>query len=359
MRNTSTLDETMISATEAEASLPFVSIIMPIRNERACILACLESVLAGDYPADRFELLVLDGLSDDGTRDLVADFAVQRPQIRLLDNPDRLQAHALNRGIALARGEIIVRMDAHAIYAADYVRRCVAGLLASGADNVGGVCTTVPGAATPMARAIAVALGHVFGVGNAHFRIGTGTPRWVDTVAFGCWRRELLRKVGGFATDLPCAEDDELNARLRRRGGRILLDPAIRVRYVARTTLRQLTLMLYQYGYYKPFAARRIGRIATARQLVPPLLVATLGLAAAAGPVWPGAWLFLLGASAAHLGGGLAAGMTQVRPHGLAVALRLPLVFATMHGAYGWGYLRGLFDLLALGNPSHLVRLSR
>jgi glycosyltransferase involved in cell wall biosynthesis len=341
------------------ASLPFVSIVMPIRNEFADIGTCLESVLTCDYPTERLELLAVDGMSDDGTRDVVASLAARDPRIRLLDNPERTTPHALNMGIADARGELIVRMDAHAIYPAEYIRRCVTGLLESGADNIGGVLITVPGDETPIAYAIAVALSSPFGVGNAYFRIGTNTPRWVDTVPFGCWRRQLLLSLGGFDTELPRNQDDELNARILKRGGRILLDPEIRARYVARPTLRKLALMLYQYGYYKPFAVHRAGRIASLRQLAPPLLVATLFVAAVAGLAWPGAWLILFGIVVAHLGFGLALGLVGARQHGPAIALRLPLIFAVMHGAYGWGYLRGLFDLLTRGRAPRPAPLSR
>jgi glycosyltransferase involved in cell wall biosynthesis len=343
----------------ASPPLPFVSIVMPIRNERAHIVACVESVLAGDYPVDRLELLAIDGMSDDGTRDLLAELAGRHPQLRLVDNPKRLQAPALNRGIELAQGEIIVRLDAHAIYPPDYVGRCVARLLESGADNVGGVIVAVPGAETPMASAIALALSHPFGVGNAQFRIGTAGAAWVDTVHLGCWRRDVLRRLGGFATDLPHAEDDELNTRLRQQGGRILLDPEIRTRYVARPRLRQLALMLHQYGYSKPFAARQRGRITTVRQVVPALFLLTLALDAIVGVEWHMVWLADLAIVALHLAVGVAVALRQLPWHGPAVALRLPLVFATMHAAYGWGYLRGVTDLALRGRARAPARLSR
>jgi glycosyltransferase involved in cell wall biosynthesis len=340
-------------------SLPFVSIIIPIRNECADIVDCLESVLACDYPNERLELLAIDGMSDDGTRDLVAGLAARDPRIRLLDNPDRTTPHALNKGIANARSEIIVRMDAHAIYPTDYIRRCVIGLLESGADNVGGSIVTVAGDNTPTACAIAIALCNPFGVGNSYFRVGTRAPRWVDTVPFGCWRRELLLRLGGFDKELARNQDDELNARILKRGGRILLDPDIRARYVARPTLRKLALMLYQYGYYKPLAVHKAGRIASLRQLAPPLLVATLFATAVAGLAWPQAWLILFGILVTHLGCGLTLGLMGARQHGPAIALRLPVIFAVMHGAYGWGYLRGLFDLLARGRAPRPALLSR
>jgi hypothetical protein len=179
-------------------------------------------------------------------------------------------------------------------------------------------------------------------------------------VPFGCWRRKVLEQLGGFATDLWHAEDDELNGRLVRRGGRILLDPAIRARYVARPRLGQLGLMMFQYGYSKPFAARRVGGIITMRQLAPPLLVVSLGSTGLAGLAWPPAWLLGFGLLAVHLAAGLLAALGPAgRRHGPGAAVRLPLVYAVMHAAYGWGYVRGLIDLVIRGEPRRPARLSR
>jgi hypothetical protein len=325
---------------------PFVSILMPIRNERPTIAASLGSALATDYPADRLEVLALDGMSDDGTRDVLAALAAEDHRLRLVDNPERRQAFALNRGLGLAHGDIIVRMDAHSVYPADYVGRCVATLIETGADNVGGVCTTVPGADTATGRAIARALSVGFGVGNAAFRIGATGRRRVDTVPFGCWRKETLVRLGGFATDLPCAEDDELNARLRLAGGRILLDPAITASYVARPTLTALAAMLWRYGRDKPRAQHRLGRITTLRQLAPPAFVLALATAVALALIQPALWPLPAALAGLHLAVGTLFARRERRRHGLAVAARLPLVFLVMHGAYGLGYLAGLAALL-------------
>src|SRR5688572_7628844 len=200
---------------------PKVTVILPCRNEARYIGPCLDSILAGAYPADLLEILVVDGHSTDETRALVKDYAARHPQVRLLDNPARIVPTALNIGIRAATGDVIARMDAHVIYPPEYLPRLVAALEESGADNVGGCVITLPADGTATAQAIAIALGQPFGVGNSHFRIGSPKARFVDTVPFGCFRRELFNRVGMFDEELVRNQDDEFNARIISRGGKI------------------------------------------------------------------------------------------------------------------------------------------
>jgi glycosyltransferase involved in cell wall biosynthesis len=165
---------------------PRVSVVLPCRNEAAYLGPCLDSILESRYPAGRLEILVVDGASDDGTREIAREYAERHPGVRVLDNPARIVPAALNIGIRAATGEVIARMDAHAVYPRDYLPRLVEALLESGADNVGGVLVTLPADQTPGARANAVALAHPLGVGNSYFRVGTAARRWVDTVPYGC-----------------------------------------------------------------------------------------------------------------------------------------------------------------------------
>jgi glycosyltransferase involved in cell wall biosynthesis len=239
---------------------PAVSIIVPCRNEEAYIARCLDSILASDYPKDRLEVVVSEGRSSDRTREILLAYAAKNPEIILLDNPTGATPAGLNLAIRRASGDIIVRMDAHVLYPSDYVSRLVRGLEESGADNVGGVLETVPAENTPGARAIAIGLAHPFGVGNAHFRTGARVRREVDTVPFGCYRREVFDRIGLFDEELIRNQDDEFNFRLIRRGGRVLLLPDVLCRYFARRSLRHLAGMYYQYGYFKPLVARKVGR---------------------------------------------------------------------------------------------------
>jgi len=237
---------------------------------------------------------------------------------------------------------VIVRMDAHVIYPASYLPILVRALLERGADNVGGVLETLPGADTPMARAIALGLSHRLGVGNSYFRVGVREPRWVDTVAFGCFRREAFERAGLFDEELVRNQDDEFNYRLIRRGGRVLLMPTARAYYLARTSLRQLWRMYFQYGYFKPLVARKVGRVMTLRQLVPGLFLTTLAACGLAAVWWRPAALAGVGIAAAYAAAVLAASAAAAPRHGLRVAAALALVFPVLHVAYGLGFLLGL-----------------
>jgi glycosyltransferase involved in cell wall biosynthesis len=327
------------------ACLPFISIIIPVRNEEKCMAACLACILEGEYPLDRLEILVVDGSSDDRTRQIVADVAQRAPAVRLLDNPARVVPHAMNIGIRAARGEIVVRMDAHARYASTYLVQLVGWMDRLGADNVGGVCITQPASQAPQSRAVAVILSHAFGIGSALFRLGSAKmPVEVDTVPFGCYRRETFERIGLYDEIFVRNQDDELNARLKRSGGRIFLVPEIRIDYIARESLRKAATMLYQYGYFKPLVAIKLGHPATFRQLAPPafvLGVLGLPLLALVVPAAAYAWLAVLGA---HTAINLCVSIVQARRHGWALLPHLLCGFALAHLAYGLGYLKGLLD---------------
>lgn len=329
--------------------VPFVSVIVPCRNELAFIGVCLESVLASDYPEDRFEVLVVDGASDDGTGDVVRAFAARQESIRLLDNPRRLTPVALNLGIAAARGEVIVRIDAHARISPDYISRAVEHLLESGADNVGGVMHTVPQSDGPFARAITACLSHRFGVGNSYFRISSSKPRWVDTVFGGCYRREVFERVGPFNERLARSQDVEFNLRLKSAGGRTLLAPDVVSYYYARSDLRTFWKHNLTNGAWTilPFLYSPIIPI-SARHLAPLALVSSVAMLSAAAMLWP-VFAWPLAATLAAYGIlNLAASLdVAVRKRSPGCAALLPLVFATLHVSYGLGSLAGVFRVLA------------
>jgi glycosyltransferase involved in cell wall biosynthesis len=321
--------------------------VVPCRNEVAYVGPLLDSILASEYPHDRLEVLVVDGMSDDGTRPVIADYASRHQVIQLLDNPKRTTPCALNLGISRARGTIVMRMDAHAYYPPNYIGDLVAWLEQTGADNVGGPWVTLPASTTVAARAIAVVLAHPFGIGNAHYRLGTSAPRAVDTVPFGCFRRDVFERVGLFDEELVRNQDDEFNFRLLRAGGRVLLVPGVVCSYYARRSVRQLARMFYQYGYFKPLVALKIGRIMTLRQLAPPVFVLSLLLTTLAAPwVAPARALgaLILGPYLA-LDSGCA--LSLAWRHGVGVGLAAAAIFPVLHICYGVGFLRGALALLA------------
>ena len=338
---------------------PAVSVVLPCRKEQQYIGRCLDSILVGEYPIERLEILVVDGMSEDGTRAIVEEYARRHSTIRLISNPKRTVPAAINLGIAQATGELILRMDAHVEYPADYISSLVRWLLGTGADNVGGACVTMPANQSATARAIAAALSHFFGIGNGDFRLGTGEPRWVDTVPFGCFRRDVFDRFGRFDEDLVRNQDDEFNHRLIRAGGRVLLIPSIRSRYYARASLRDLARMYYQYGYFKPLVVRKVGGVMTGRQLVPPVFVGTMILTAAVAPWLPNAVVVCALVAAGYAAADIVVSGLLGLEEGVRVAIVLLVVFPVLHLAYGLGYLRGCLDFLLLGKRARDVALSR
>jgi succinoglycan biosynthesis protein ExoA len=318
---------------------PFVSVIMPVRNEADFIEESLGAVLAQDYTAERMEVLVVDGRSDDMTRDLVRRQAARDGRARLLDNPGRDQASALNIGIAQARGEIIVRVDGHGRIPGGYVKACVKALEASGADNVGGQMRAV--GTTPLAEAIALATSSPFGVGGSRFHY-SDRPGDTDTVYLGAFRHEVFDRVGLFDPAAVPNEDYEFNYRLRANGGRVYYTPEIWAWYYVRPSMRGLACQYFRYGWRKAFVIRRHPGSVKVRHLVAPMFVAAL-LVGVVG-AWIQPWLaweltavlgsYLLAVSLASLR--VAAG------HGWRHLVWLPLIFATIHLSWGSGFLASI-----------------
>ena len=257
---------------------PTVSILLPTLNERAYIRDCLDSLVAQDYSAVH-EILVIDGGSSDGTR---AVAACAGPLVRLVENVRVTAAAAMNIGIAEAKGEVIVRADAHTLYAPDYVRRCVEVLVETGAQNVGGLMR--PEGATRFGRAVAAATSSPVGVGPGRFHYGDRREE-VDTVYLGCWYRSTLEEIGGYDESRLqwAAEDQELNFRLRKAGGVVVLDPSIRSTYFVRDTPRALWRQYFNYGVCKASTLVKHRALPTPRPLAPAALTAGAALAAVGG----------------------------------------------------------------------------
>lgn len=324
--------------------LPFVSVIIPCRNEGAFIGPCLDSLLASDYPRDRLEVLVIDGMSDDKTREVVEEYYSSHPFIRLIDNPARRTPQALNAGIREARGEVIVRVDAHAHFDESYISKCVHHLLESGADNVGGIMVTLPRDETAIGRSIVLALNHRFGVGNSYFRVHSPAPKWVDTVFGGCYRREVFEKVGMFNEKLLRGQDMEFNRRLGQAGGRILLVPEIVSYYYARSDM--LTFMKHNFtnGEWAiiPFLYSPVMPVRP-RHLVPLGFALAIVLLSAAALFSQFALWALIAVCASYLACSvLASAHVVVREKNPVYLFTMPLVFFNLHFWYGLGSLKGV-----------------
>lgn len=332
---------------------PRVSVAIPMRDEERSLAACLEAVRNQDYPAEKLEVLVIEGGSRDRSPAILDRILALDERFRRLENPGGLVSTALNLALRAARGEYLLRIDAHTLVAPDYVRRCVERLVASRADNVGGPME--PTGETPMGRAIALAMRSRFGIGTARFRYARRVEE-VDTVYLGAFPIELFRRVGEFNPDLVRNQDYEMNFRIRRAGGRILVDPALRSTYLVRPDLGSLWRQFSDYGFWKLQMLRRHPSSLRPRQLAAPALVAGLAaslLASGAGLLSAGApaglvWCFP-GVAGGYVVATLCAALVARRRDARGLPWRLPVVFATMHLAWGLGFWRGLAGGLRAG----------
>lgn len=344
----------------AEAEKLMVSVVIPARNEADHIERCVRSVLESEYPADRLEVIVVDGMSEDGTADVVRGIAAEEPRVRLVENPRRVTPVAFNLGIQASSGDVVVIVGGHSAIRPDFLDRSVRALQEHPeAWGVGGSIETVSENYT--GRVISGAMSTPVGVGNAMFRLGN-YKGYVDTMTFPCYWRWVFETVGMFDEELVRNQDDDFNYRLLQAGGKIWMDSDIRATYYARGSLRKLLRQYFQYGFWRVRTIRKHGRPATLRQIAPMVFVC-LWIALAAGAVfwWP--LRFALAGYAALYGLGLLFGMLDVaRKVGLRYALAAPLALMAMHFGYGLGSLRGLvrFVILRRGAPSaDAHRLSR
>lgn len=326
-----------------EKELPFVSVIAPCRNEVDFIARAVETILSSDYPSDRIEILVVDGMSDDGTRDIVRKMADDDGRVRMLDNPQKTVPTAMNIGIRAARGDYIVRIDCHASFASDYVLKCIEVSQRTGAENVGGYSETLPGADTFVAKAISAATSCPFGVGNSMFRL-KGPEKEVDTVPFGAYRKEIFQKVGLYDERLVRNQDIELNYRIRRVGGRIIISPEINLQYYNRATFRGIWQQSFNNGLWNPYTIYLVGGGLCLRHFVPMFFVVGLGcLSSSAFLWWPVKWL-LLAYLVLYFSAATFSAIKCTRRKKVS-ALLVTWSFLVLHIAYGIGSLWGVVTI--------------
>jgi succinoglycan biosynthesis protein ExoA len=320
-------------SSSTDASWPGVAVVVPVRDAGRDLRRCLDAVLAQDYPGS-VEVAVAVGPSGDDTLAVAREYAARDARVRVVDNPSGRTPAALNAAIAATSAPIVARVDGHAVLPPGYLRQAAVTLRETGADNVGG--QQAARGETPFERAVAVAMTSRFGVGNATFHYG-GQPGPTDTVYLGVFRRSALERVGGFDESLVRNQDYELNWRIRESGGVIWFDPELRVRYRPRSSLRGLARQYYEYGYWKRVVLRRHPSSVRVRQLVPPAAVVANAAGLLGGVLLDRRALVVPGVYAAAVA---AASVAAGRRQPPAVAARLPLIFATMHHAWGLGFLR-------------------
>jgi glycosyltransferase involved in cell wall biosynthesis len=309
----------------------------------------LEAIHAQTFPRADLEVVIADGMSTDGTRAEIAAFAGSHPDmhIAVVDNLKRHIPAGLNCALKEARGKIIVRLDAHSMPYPDYIERCVADLEAVLGENVGGVWEIRPGADTWVAESIAVAAAHPLGVGDALYR-HSRKPALVDTVPFGAFKREILALVGFFDETLLTNEDYEFNARIRKSGGKIWLDPSIRSVYFARATLLDLAKQYFRYGFWKWRMLRRYPDTLRLRQGLPPLFVLSLiglGFLAIFLPLFR---VILTAETIVYVLALITAGVQAACKHRKFFhVFGLPLAISIMHISWGtgflWSMIKGVF----------------
>lgn len=323
-----------------------LSVICPIYNEEKYIAQFLDSLLLQDFSNDNLEILLVDGISSDKTREIVATYMQRYPFIRLIDNPKRIVPYAMNRGIEAAKGDILMRLDAHASYQPDYFSVLVNGLKRLNAENVGTVCKTDVLNKTPKTLAIREVLGNKFGVGNSTFRTGITKEQEVDTVPFGCWPKEVFEKYGMYDVRLVRNQDIELNKRILHGGGKIYILPDTYCTYLARETWSGLAKNNYGNGkwniltvyYTKMFSSLSL------RHFIPLLFILSLIVPLLLSIIW---WPFAF-VSVASLVAYI--GLLSTISVKLAVEKKLNFwyllaTFVVLHLSYGWGSLMGILKL--------------
>ena len=320
---------------------PFVSVLIPIRNEGNYISQCLQAVTRQDYPSDLFEILISDGLSTDNTRSLVADWMKNDSRIRLFDNPKQIVPTGMNILIPKAKGEILIRVDGHCVIAKNYISNCVRHLEEEDVDGVGGPMRSI--GEDLISQITALAMSSKFGVGNSSFRTETGQTKLADTVPFPAYTRAIIEKVGLYDEELVRNQDDEYNYRIREAGGKILLAEDVSSEYYSRGSLKKLWKQYFQYGFWKVRVLQKHPRQMSLRQFIPLGFVLALILTLFLSFLVPWGWKALLALLAAYLLANLSASIMTASGQGFKKLLLLPLAFAIIHLSYGLGFLVGLF----------------
>ncbi|NIT36476.1 MAG: glycosyltransferase [candidate division Zixibacteria bacterium] len=333
------ISELKKAGTDAEAG--YVSVVIPCREEQNYIGKALRAVLANDWPSDRLEVLVVEGDSHDGTRDIVAEIAARDARIKIIDNPGLFAGSAMRIGHAAARGDYIVRVDAHAEIPPDYVKKGVA-ILRQHPEiwAVGGPVDRV--AAGEGSLLVAAIISNIFSTGNTPVRVGKREGP-IDAVACPVWRREILARVGNFDDALARNEDDDYFYRIRRAGGIVYQAQDMRAKYYVRSSIRGLLKQYNQYGFWKAVVAKKHGRFLAWKPLVPSAFFGVLALAAAAGFVTPYIWLAGGALAAAYVGADVVASIFVGIKKGFGSFLKAFVVFPALHLTYAAGITSGLW----------------
>lgn len=327
-----------------------VSVIIPCRNEASFINQLLASVMGFDPPDGGYEVLMVDGMSSDGTADEIRRWEKAHPNLHLLENPGRIFPTGMNIGIRASRGDFVVGLGAHCTYPKDYLVKCVAASQRTGAANVGGVMVTEPRGQTRQAKLVHAITTHRFGVGNSGFRTGAGEGS-ADTVAYGCYRRSIFDRIGLFDERLVRNQDYEFNRRISAAGEKVWRAPEIHARYFNQGGMKGLLKQAFTTGQWNVWMWYLAPYSFSPRHAIPGLFVLALILALLGTLVSPYSLAAFFSLLLLHLLFGLAAGMVQGKRFGLWMTGILPVLFLSYHLAYGVGTVAGAALLLARRSP--------
>lgn len=323
-----------------------VSIIIPCRNEEKYISRCLDSIVSQDFSKEKLEVLVINGISEDRTKEIIKEYSRCFPYIKLLENPQKTTPYAMNIGIENAKGEIIMKMDAHTTYQKDYISKCQLYLNKYNADNVGGVLKAVPSENTLSAKAVALCLSDKFGMGSSYCKIGTKKIRWVDTVAFGCFRKEIFKKIGLYDEKMIRSQDLEFNLRLKKAGGKILLAPDIIGYYYPRPNLRAFLKQNLIDGSWISYPLKFGKVVFSLRHVIPLLFVlGLLGLIVLSFFFHLFLWLLVFVLGLYLLLSIFFSLKISIKEKDIRFLFLMPLVFTIRHFGYGFGSIWGLIKL--------------
>ncbi|MEW6179226.1 MAG: glycosyltransferase family 2 protein [Chloroflexota bacterium] len=321
-----------------------VSVIIPCYNEENTISLLLDAIYRQTYPRHLLEVVIADGGSIDQTRLKISQFQQSHPDltVQVIENPQRIIPAAINRAVAAAKGEIIVRLDAHSVPESDYIERSVQNLMDGLGDNVGGLWMIEAGSPSWIGRSIAVAAANPLGVGDARYRYSRRSGL-VDTVPFGAFFRSMFEKLGGFDETLLANEDYEFNTRIRQSGGKVYFDPSIRSTYFARPNLKSLARQYWRYGYWKWRMLRRYPYSLRWRQLLPPVFVLMTAALMLLSPFFRAGRLLLASILLLYSFALVFSALPTALKHRKAYFLiGVPLAIATMHFCWGAGFLASM-----------------
>lgn len=329
-----------------EKELPSVSIIISCRDEEKFIGKCLDSIIQQTYPNDRLEVLVVDGMSSDRTKEVVEEYIQTHPFIRLLENPHKLTPFAMNIGIMNSKGDVIVLVNAHSLLDKDFLKNSILCLNRTGADAVGGMLESINEKSSSIAKAIPIATDSIFGAGGKRYRnrLEEGFVR--DTLPYCAYRRDLIDKIGWIDEDLIRDQDEEFNYRILKNRGKIYYTPRIKSYLYIRPDFRRLWKQHFQYGYFKPLVVQKAGGIFTWRQTIPSIFVGSLFITGLFSFfIRYSRWGFLV-IFGSYIGVNLLFSLILSIKEDFKLFPFIAISFTTLHVSYGVGYIKGIFDFI-------------